>query len=539
MMTCKQLWQYIKQLDTRCFATRKILLWQQAGSCQYNIQPWIQRLGAIIVIGLIIGIGAFIASDIEARNSANVTRQQLYKTKLLIADWRDQLNNLATTEQAPPDSLSSSLAAADSLLDTLEFISIDPLFDPEETRGIVKNRQTLIDTITRLQRQLEQSKTSRTQVQQQLLSLTKDHKKLENLFTETTLSKESLQQQYQALDDLMQTKSNTLNAIQQDNQRQHQKLMSYIGQNHQSKSSATSTDDMNYVVEQVGKQINQHQAQAKQFKTLIETAIQSMARITTTNPDLTNNDTASTKAAYNTLEQLIEQVETVQLRQSNALASLNQWIEGVLTNNQTIMTMTGIELEQLVDKTTMAKGVGGPYKPVEEKNPTTRINNLHFNLEKIENSLKRLQQYKTAFECLPLRTPVDHYRLTSHFGMRKDPFNNKQAMHNGIDMAARIGTQIYAPAAGTVARVFNNGGYGNFLEIKHSCGVITRYGHLQKVLVEVGQTITFNQPVATIGNSGRSTGAHLHYEILLNQQPQNPIHFINAGRYVFKNTSIH
>ena len=539
MITCKQLWQYLKQLDARCFTTRKILLWQQTGSYQYNIQPWIQRLGAMTAISLTIGMGAFIAAGIEARDSANLTRQQLYKTKLLIADWRDQLNNLATTEQAPPDSLSSSLAAADSLMDTLAFISIDPLFDPEETRGIIKNRQTLIDTIARLQQQLEQSQTSRTQVQQRLLSLTKNHKKLENLFTATTLSKESLQQQYQALDDLMQAKSKTLDDIQQDNQRQHQKLMSYIGQDYPSQSSATPTDDMNYVVEQVGQQINQHREQAEQFKTLIQTAVHSMARITTPYFGLTNDDTASTKAVYNTLEQLIEQVEAVQLRQSNALASLNQWIEGVLTNNQAIMKMTGIELEQLVDKTTMANGVGGPYKPVGEKNPTTKINNLYLNLEKIEKSLVNLQQYKTAFECLPLRTPVDHYRLTSHFGMRKDPFNNKQAMHNGIDMAAKIGTKIYAPAAGTVARVFNNGGYGNFLEIKHSCGVITRYGHLQKVLVEAGQTIIFNQPIATVGNSGRSTGAHLHYEILLNQQPQNPIHFINAGQYVFKNTSVH
>jgi murein DD-endopeptidase MepM/ murein hydrolase activator NlpD len=120
--------------------------------------------------------------------------------------------------------------------------------------------------------------------------------------------------------------------------------------------------------------------------------------------------------------------------------------------------------------------------------------------------------------------------------MRKDPFTHKQSMHNGIDMAALPGTKIHAPAAGMVARVFNNGGYGKFIEIEHSCGVTTRYGHLQKALVKTGQKVHFNQPIATIGNSGRSTGPHLHYEILLNQQPQNPASFLKAGKYVFKNT---
>jgi murein DD-endopeptidase MepM/ murein hydrolase activator NlpD len=264
-----------------------------------------------------------------------------------------------------------------------------------------------------------------------------------------------------------------------------------------------------------------------------------MARITINDPGQTNQTKESAEAAYVNLEQLIQQIEAIQVRQSDALARLNQWAAGALTHSQAIMKLTGVKLEQLVGSDATITGIGDSSSPQKKAVTLHSVDSLYQNLTDIEYSLIRLNQYKAAFQCLPLHTPVDHYRLSSGFGMRKDPFNHKQSMHNGIDMAALPGTKVHAPAIGPVVRVFNNSGYGKFIEIKHPCGLVTRYGHLQKALVKAGQKITFNQPIATIGNSGRSTGPHLHYEILLHQQPQDPINFFKAGKYVFKNTKIH
>ncbi len=136
---------------------------------------------------------------------------------------------------------------------------------------------------------------------------------------------------------------------------------------------------------------------------------------------------------------------------------------------------------------------------------------------------------------MPLSLPVDHYRTTSRFGTRIDPVNKKRSMHDGLDMAGAVNTSVYAPAPGTVVYSGVKGGYGKFVEIDHGYGIVTRYAHLNKNLVEVGDIVDHRQRIALLGNSGRSTGPHLHYEVRFDGRPMDPLKFIKAGRYVFKN----
>lgn len=116
--------------------------------------------------------------------------------------------------------------------------------------------------------------------------------------------------------------------------------------------------------------------------------------------------------------------------------------------------------------------------------------------------------------------------LTSRFGYRVSPFTSKATMHAGLDIAAAPGSPIYAPADGVVSYAGYDQGYGKLVSIDHGYGVSTRFGHTSQIYVQVGQKISKWDVIAAVGNTGRSTGPHLHYEVRINGTPVDPINFI-------------
>jgi murein DD-endopeptidase MepM/ murein hydrolase activator NlpD len=133
-----------------------------------------------------------------------------------------------------------------------------------------------------------------------------------------------------------------------------------------------------------------------------------------------------------------------------------------------------------------------------------------------------------------LSPPLNSFYITSSFGKRKDPINRRWAAHYGLDLGGPFKSRVYSPASGVVTYAGWKGKYGKLIEIDHGAGLKTRYGHLQKIYVKKGQKITFRQKIGLLGNTGRSTGAHLHYEIVFRGRAKNPMKFIKAGRNVFK-----
>ena len=131
--------------------------------------------------------------------------------------------------------------------------------------------------------------------------------------------------------------------------------------------------------------------------------------------------------------------------------------------------------------------------------------------------------------CIPAIMPVkdvDIYRISSHYGYRTDPFYKVQKMHGGIDFSAPIGTHIYCTGDGVVEKVTKgNSGYGNNIVINHGYGYKTRYAHLNKANVVVGQKVKRGEYIADVGNSGKSTAPHLHYEVIKNNKTINPVNF--------------
>jgi murein DD-endopeptidase MepM/ murein hydrolase activator NlpD len=142
--------------------------------------------------------------------------------------------------------------------------------------------------------------------------------------------------------------------------------------------------------------------------------------------------------------------------------------------------------------------------------------------------LDELNLYRMAAEKTPFAVPVKAaFRFTSGFGPRWG------RMHNGTDFAGAYGTPIYATADGTVVHAGVEGGFGRLVRIRHDFGIETYYAHLSKISVSVGQRVSRGDRIGDMGNSGRSTGTHLHYEVRHSGKPVNPMTYIKAARDVF------
>jgi len=189
----------------------------------------------------------------------------------------------------------------------------------------------------------------------------------------------------------------------------------------------------------------------------------------------------------------------------------------------------GMSAKSLIDSVRSGySGQGGPLTPLsfstrgeEPSADTLRANT-------ILNQMDRLNLYRIAAQKAPFAMPVKQaFRYTSGFGPRWG------RMHNGTDMAAPLGTPIYATADGEVIFAGRQSGYGLIVKIKHDFGIVTRFAHMSKLSVKKGQRVSRGDQIGGMGNTGRSTGSHLHYEIRVNGKAINPMIYIKAAQDVF------
>jgi len=151
-----------------------------------------------------------------------------------------------------------------------------------------------------------------------------------------------------------------------------------------------------------------------------------------------------------------------------------------------------------------------------------REHKLNFMEELIMN--RRLQQ-----EIYPAGRPIKKGWISSHFGYRKDPFTGKKAFHHGVDFAGKKGADVFSVAAGVVSKTGQQSGYGYLVEINHGNGYSTRYGHNGEILVKTGDRVAKEQVIAKMGSTGRSTGPHVHFEVLQNGKKVNPWKYLRKS----------
>ena len=154
-------------------------------------------------------------------------------------------------------------------------------------------------------------------------------------------------------------------------------------------------------------------------------------------------------------------------------------------------------------------------------------------LQRLENTLSSIDhlalQRNLSYMAFPSRVPVSDSRVGSRFGNRSDPFNHRLAFHSGLDFPAPIGTPIRASAGGRVVFAGWRSDYGNQVQIDHGNGLLTRYSHASKLVVNVGDVVTPGQVVAMVGSTGRSTGPHLHFEVLKDGEFVDPESYLNLS----------
>jgi murein DD-endopeptidase MepM/ murein hydrolase activator NlpD len=184
----------------------------------------------------------------------------------------------------------------------------------------------------------------------------------------------------------------------------------------------------------------------------------------------------------------------------------------------------------------VAPAVGGPEEAgagmrAEIPDLTRMIDDLERKLQQRDPQLLALENVilsRSLTEAIrPEGRPVLEGYISSYYGGRQDPFDGTEAVHRGIDFAGALGSQVLSVATGVVSRVEKISGYGNLIEINHGNGYTTRYAHNQQALVAEGQTVTRGQPIALMGSTGRSTGPHVHFEVLRNGAHVNPLAFID------------
>ena len=190
---------------------------------------------------------------------------------------------------------------------------------------------------------------------------------------------------------------------------------------------------------------------------------------------------------------------------------------------------TGLDPDRL-DPTTA--GTGGPLVPLDARalDGTGIANGFASTLDLARRTLGDGERLHRLAAALPLRRPIrGEPVVSSPFGTRLDPFTRGLALHTGLDLKAEFGEPARATAPGRVSAADYAGGYGNMVEIDHGHGVVTRFGHLARISVRPGQRVAAGDVVGAVGSTGRSTGAHLHYETRIDGEPIDPQRFLEAG----------
>jgi murein DD-endopeptidase MepM/ murein hydrolase activator NlpD len=186
-----------------------------------------------------------------------------------------------------------------------------------------------------------------------------------------------------------------------------------------------------------------------------------------------------------------------------------------------VLASAGVDVRHLFAEFGVNKGEGGPFIPVSRGQPVDRA-----------LSPEKLAALRAMVKILPVTAPLESYNVSSPFGVRGDPENGHAGFHTGIDLTAPYESPVYATAPGVVTFAGYRDDYGKIVEIDHGNGIATRYAHLHAFTVSVGQRIAAHTQVGYLGSTGRATGPHVHYEVVVNGEPQDPQKFFGLARYV-------
>ena len=246
--------------------------------------------------------------------------------------------------------------------------------------------------------------------------------------------------------------------------------------------------------------------------------------------------------ALQTREKLQSRISTLEQQLAGLRGTQDELIERIndrarsnLSMLERAIRMTGVDSDRLLARALEdleIDGEGGPLVAVPDAEASPAAGDPDSKLAGLEAQLARWTGLQAVVQRMPLARPVDGGSVSSGFGKRRDPITRQMARHNGVDITGAWKSPIRATGPGTVVFAGRKGPYGRMVEIDHGYGFKTRYGHLRQLQVKRGDEVGTGHIIGIMGSTGRSTGVHLHYEVLYNDEPQNPVSFLEAGTHV-------
>ena len=223
------------------------------------------------------------------------------------------------------------------------------------------------------------------------------------------------------------------------------------------------------------------------------------------------------------IDRSLDQMDSGQMK---ALAAIGRSAERAASRDAGIVAKIGLDPAKLAPP--HGEGaVGGPFIPAEVDPNAPAFDQA---LTRAARDVAMAERLKALMPFMPVRMPLfGDASITSPFGYRADPFLGRLALHPGVDLVEAWGAEIHATGAGRVPHAGPMGGYGIMVEIDHGNGLVTRYAHMSKALVEEGQDVVQGAVLGKMGSSGRSTGPHLHYEVRVDGEPVDPERYLRAG----------
>ncbi|MDE2788969.1 MAG: DUF5930 domain-containing protein [Paracoccaceae bacterium] len=248
--------------------------------------------------------------------------------------------------------------------------------------------------------------------------------------------------------------------------------------------------------------------------------------------EVTNQEIARLRSEVDALK---HELELQASRNAFVFRSVEGAVEVSLRPMIRALSQTGIDLDGLLNSVRQRySNAGGPLESLSNAEHMLAGSPDHDRFKSLIDVLDDARVMGLAVQKTPISEPVRaRHRYSSNYGFRKDPFTGKVTFHDGVDMVARSGTPILATADGVVNFAGWQGGFGRVVKIRHIGGFETVYGHLRRIHVTKGQSVSRGDRIGDMGNSGRSTGTHLHYEVRLRGDAVDPMTFLRAGRDVF------
>ena len=223
-----------------------------------------------------------------------------------------------------------------------------------------------------------------------------------------------------------------------------------------------------------------------------------------------------------------DRTQRVENQQLVLARSVQNIVDRQINRNMNIIKRLGLSTNRLQGQT----AVGGPFIALKDKGTTQKSDPSSLLFQRLAQKAAKLQRLEAGMLSVPAMVPTKINRINSRFGTRRDPLNRGYAFHSGIDIKGSHGQPVYSSAQGRIVYAGYKGAYGYTIDIDHGLGLITRYGHLSKIHVNIGQQVKQGALIGRMGSTGRSTGTHLHFEVRVDGKAVNPQKYLKESANV-------